>query len=99
MTIAIEASNGASDYGNKYGEPVIAGFTRSFGQRLNNGERYEYVKPIMFTAGVGLLHDEHREKGSPREGLVVCKVGGPAYRIGMGGGAASSRVQGTAGRF
>lgn len=37
----IQASNGASDYGNKFGEPVIHGFTRSFGQRLPGGERYE----------------------------------------------------------
>jgi len=73
---------------------VVAGFSRSFGQRLPSGERAEYVKPIMFTAGVGLLHDEHRIKGQPEVGLVVCKIGGPAYRIGMGGGAASSRVQG-----
>ena len=59
------------------------------------GERFEYIKPIMFTAGVGLLNAEHSVKGQPSEGMVVCKIGGPAYRIGMGGGAASSRVQGT----
>lgn len=46
--ILIEASNGASDYGNKFGEPVIAGFTRTFGQRLQNGSRREWIKPIMF---------------------------------------------------
>jgi phosphoribosylformylglycinamidine synthase len=96
LQIQIDASNGASDYGNKYGEPVVAGFTRSFGQRLPSGERYEWIKPIMFTAGVGMMDDRHKEKGSPEEGMIVCKVGGPAYRIGMGGGAASSRVQGTA---
>lgn len=96
LAIEIEASNGASDYGNKYGEPVVAGFTRSFGQRLPNGERVEFIKPIMFTAGIGLLNDSHRSKLDPEEGMVVCKIGGPAYRIGMGGGAASSRVQGTA---
>lgn len=96
VTIEIEASNGASDYGNKFGEPVVTGFTRSFGQVLPSGERVEYIKPIMFTAGVGLLHGEHSVKGQPEVGMVVCKIGGPAYRIGMGGGAASSRVQGTA---
>ena len=53
----------------------------------------EYIKPIMFTAGVGLLNAEHSVKGQPDIGMVVCKIGGPAYRIGMGGGAASSRVQ------
>lgn len=96
LAIAIGASNGASDYGNKYGEPVVSGFTRSFGQRLPNGERYEFIKPIMFTAGIGSMDARHAAKGEPEVGHVVCKMGGPAYRIGMGGGAASSRVQGTA---
>jgi phosphoribosylformylglycinamidine synthase len=96
LDIEIEASNGASDYGNKFGEPVIAGFTRSFGQRLVTGERIEWIKPIMFTAGIGMLDDSHVNKGAPEVGMIVCKIGGPCYRIGMGGGSASSRVQGTA---
>lgn len=93
LQIQIEASDGASDYGNKYGEPVIHGFSRSFGQRLSNGERFEWVKPIMFSAGVGQLDGGHTTKGEPEKGMLVVKVGGPAYRIGIGGGAASSRVQ------
>jgi len=93
LDIEVEASNGASDYGNKFGEPVIHGFTRSFGQRLPNGERFEWVKPIMFTAGVGQLDGRHTTKGEPKPGMLVIKIGGPAYRIGIGGGAASSRVQ------
>ena len=71
----------------------MTGFTRSFGQILPSGERVEYIKPIMFTAGVGILNDAHKTKLNPEVGMVVCKIGGPAYRIGMGGGAASSRVQ------
>jgi phosphoribosylformylglycinamidine synthase len=94
LQIEIEASNGASDYGNKFGEPVIQGFTRSFGLRLPDGERREWVKPIMFTGGVGQIDDRHKEKRSPEEGMLVVKIGGPAYRIGMGGGAASSMIQG-----
>ncbi len=93
LDIEVEASNGASDYGNKFGEPVIHGFTRSFGMRLPSGERFEWVKPIMFTAGVGSLDGRHTTKGEPEKGMLVVKVGGPAYRIGIGGGAASSRVQ------
>jgi phosphoribosylformylglycinamidine synthase len=93
LEIEIKASDGASDYGNKYGEPVIHGFTRSFGQRLPNGERFEWVKPIMFTAGVGQLDGGHARKGEPEKGMLIVKIGGPAYRIGIGGGAASSRVQ------
>ena len=94
LTIEIEASNGASDYGNKFGEPVIQGYTRSFGLRLPSGERREWIKPIMFSAGVGQIDDRHTEKHAPEIGMKVVKLGGPAYRIGMGGGAASSMVQG-----
>jgi len=93
LDIEVEASNGASDYGNKFGEPVIHGFTRSFGMRIPNGERFEWVKPIMFTAGVGAMDGRHADKGEPEKGMLIVKVGGPAYRIGIGGGAASSRVQ------
>src|SRR3989339_250973 len=94
LQIEIEASNGASDYGNKFGEPVIQGFTRSFGMRLADGERREWIKPIMFTAGIGQMDARHIEKGQPEKGMLVTKIGGPAYRIGMGGGAASSMIQG-----
>jgi phosphoribosylformylglycinamidine synthase len=94
LDIEIQASNGASDYGNKFGEPVIQGFTRSFGMRLTDGERYEWVKPIMFTGGIGYIDSHHVEKREPEEGMFVVKVGGPAYRIGIGGGAASSMIQG-----
>ena len=48
MQILIDASNGASDYGNKFGEPLIAGYTRTFGLRMPSGERREWIKPIMF---------------------------------------------------
>ena len=82
LTIEIDASNGASDYGNKFGEPVITGFTRSFAQRIPNGERREYLKPIMFSGGVGQLDDRHLHKGQPEKDMLVVKVGGPAYRRG-----------------
>ncbi|WKY01423.1 hypothetical protein Q1695_015430 [Nippostrongylus brasiliensis] len=94
--VIIEASNGASDYGNKFGEPVVCGFARSFGQRLQNGERCEYVKPIMFSGGIGAIDDDQTAKDPCREGMLLVKVGGPAYRVGVGGGAASSQsVQGS----
>jgi phosphoribosylformylglycinamidine synthase len=94
LQILIEASNGASDYGNKFGEPVINGYARSYGVRLHSGERREYVKPIMFSGGMGQMDNAHSRKGSPEIGHLVVKIGGPAYRIGMGGGAASSMMQG-----
>ena len=94
LQIAIEASNGASDYGNKFGEPLIQGYTRSYGMRLPNGERREWIKPIMFSGGIGQMDARHTNKEEPGPQMLVTKIGGPAYRIGMGGGAASSMVQG-----
>jgi len=94
LDIEIQASNGASDYGNKFGEPVITGFTRSFGLRLPDGSRREWIKPIMFSGGIGQMDAGHTEKGTAGPDMLVVKIGGPAYRIGMGGGAASSMVQG-----
>jgi phosphoribosylformylglycinamidine synthase len=95
LQILIDASNGASDYGNKFGEPLIQGYTRTFGQRLPNGERREWLKPIMFSAGIGQINHQHIEKSEPEVGMLVVKIGGPAYRIGMGGGAASSLPSGS----
>jgi phosphoribosylformylglycinamidine synthase len=94
LRIEIEASNGASDYGNKFGEPVIQGFTRSFDLRLPNGERWAWIKPIMFTGGIGQINALHIKKRKPKKGMLIVQVGGPAYRIGFGGGAASSMLQG-----
>uniref|UniRef100_A0A803N959 Phosphoribosylformylglycinamidine synthase n=1 Tax=Chenopodium quinoa TaxID=63459 RepID=A0A803N959_CHEQI len=94
LRILIDASNGASDYGNKFGEPLIQGYTRTFGMRLPNGERREWLKPIMFSAGIGQIDHTHITKGEPEIGMLVVKIGVPAYRIGMGGDAASSMVSG-----
>ena len=95
LTIAIEASNGASDYGNKFGEPLIQGFVRSFDMRLKGqGERWGFLKPIMFTGGIGQIDGLHTEKKRPLAGMRIVQVGGPAYRVGFGGGAASSMLQG-----
>lgn len=94
LQILVDASNGASDYGNKFGEPLIQGYTRTFGMRLSNGERREWLKPIMFSGGIGQINHIHIKKDQPDVGMLVVKIGGPAYRIGMGGGAASSMVSG-----
>jgi len=96
LQIQVQASNGASDYGNKFGEPVIIGFNRSFGMRLPSGERREWLKPIMFSAGLGQMPACLSAKGEPEPGMWVVKIGGPAYRIGLGGGAASSKAGGEA---
>ncbi len=94
LTIEIRASDGASDYGNKFGEPVILGFTRSFDQRLPNGERWAWIKPIMFTGGIGQIDARHIEKEEAQKGMLIVQVGGPAYGIGVSGGSASSKLQG-----
>ncbi len=94
LTIEIRASDGASDYGNKFGEPVILGFTRSFDQRLPGGERWAWIKPIMFTGGIGQIDARHIEKEEPQKGMLIVQVGGPAYGIGVSGGSASSKLQG-----
>lgn len=94
LTIEIEASNGASDYGNKFGEPLVQGFTRSFDLRLESGERWGFLKPIMFTGGIGQIDGRHTEKMAAEKGMLIVQVGGPAYRVGFGGGAASSMLQG-----
>lgn len=94
LEIEIEASNGASDYGNKFGEPVVQGFTRSFDMRLENGERWAFLKPIMFTGGLGQIDARLTEKLPQEKGMLIVQIGGPAYRVGFGGGAASSMLQG-----
>ncbi|XP_068150314.1 phosphoribosylformylglycinamidine synthase [Drosophila tropicalis] len=100
LQILIEASNGASDYGNKFGEPVITGFALSYGlpnaDSSSDQARDEYVKPIMFSGGLGIMPASMREKLTPERGQLLAKIGGPVYRIGVGGGAASSvEVQGS----
>ncbi|KAG7161940.1 Phosphoribosylformylglycinamidine synthase-like [Homarus americanus] len=70
LEVAIEASNGASDYGNKFGEPVIAGFARSFGLLIGKdteAERREWIKPIMFSGGMGTLDAAMIKKQPPKK--------------------------------
>ncbi|KAA8534181.1 hypothetical protein F0562_031626 [Nyssa sinensis] len=64
LQILIDASNGASDYGNKFGEPLIQGYTRTFGMRLPSGERREWLKPIMFSGGIGRSNTPTYQKES-----------------------------------
>lgn len=93
LKILIDASNGASDYGNKFGEPVIVGATRSVCLFQGN-ERREFNKPVLATAGIGQINERHLEKEEPEKDMLIIEIGGPAYRIGVGGGAASSKLQG-----
>lgn len=94
LKVLIEGSNGASDYGNKFGEPVINGTAASVAIDLPDGTRQEYIKSILFTGGIGMLDSRHVEKNVAEPGMLIVQVGGPAYRIGKGGGSASSVNQG-----
>ena len=86
--ILLKASNGASDYGNKFGEPIIGGFCRHYrGKTLlypRKFEEREWIKPIMFSAGIGLVHNECVFKDKPQVGMLIVKLGGPAYRMESG---------------
>lgn len=68
LEIIIEASNGASDYGNKFGEPVISGFARTFGLTDKAGNRREWIKPIMFSGGIGSMEENMTKKLTPEKG-------------------------------
>lgn len=71
LNIIIEASNGASDYGNKFGEPVVSGFAISYGVVNDANERDEYVKPIMFSGGLGTMNASQTEKLEPKKGKEI----------------------------
>lgn len=87
--ILIKASNGASDFGNKFGQPLICGSVLTF-EHEENGKKYAYDKVIMLAGGVGYANKRDALKGEPAPGEKVVILGGDNYRIGMGGGAVSS---------
>jgi len=89
VDILIKASNGASDFGNKFGQPLISGSVLTFEQ--NEGERkLGYDKVIMLAGGVGYGRSEQAKKHIPDAGDLVVVMGGDNYRIGMGGASVSS---------
>lgn len=87
--ILIKASNGASDFGNKFGQPLICGSVLTF-EHAENNKKYAYDKVIMLAGGVGFANKRDALKGDPKPGEKVIVIGGDNYRIGMGGGAVSS---------
>lgn len=96
--ILIKASNGASDFGNKFGQPLICGSL----QTLEHSEKdpdgttreYGYDKVIMLAGGVGFAKMADAAKDKPSKGDDIILLGGDNYRIGMGGGAVSSVATG-----
>lgn len=87
--ILIKASNGASDFGNKFGQPLICGSLLTF-EHEENRKKFAFDKVIMLAGGVGYANKRDALKGEPKPGEKVVILGGDNYRIGMGGGAVSS---------
>ncbi len=93
--ILIKASNGASDFGNKFGQPLIVGSVLTMEhQEASSREVYGYDKVIMQAGGIGFAKKRDSLKDEPAEGDKVVLLGGDNYRIGMGGGAVSSVATG-----
>jgi phosphoribosylformylglycinamidine synthase len=91
--ILIKASNGASDFGNKFGQPIITGSVLTF-EHFENYKKYGYDKVIMLAGGIGFAAKKDSLKDKPGIGDKVVLLGGDNYRIGMGGGAVSSVATG-----
>ena len=87
--ILIKASNGASDFGNKFGQPLICGSLLTFEHKEGN-EVYGYDTVIMLAGGVGYGTQRDCLKGKPEPGNKIVLLGGDNYRIGLGGGSVSS---------
>ena len=87
--ILIKASNGASDFGNKFGQPLICGSLLTF-EHQENDKTYGFDKVIMLAGGIGFANKRDALKELPEPGEKVVVLGGDNYRIGMGGGAVSS---------
>lgn len=89
LDILIKASDGAADFGNKFGQPVISGSILTF-EHEENGRNLGYDKVIMMAGGIGFGKEEHALKHTPKKGDQIVVMGGDNYRIGMGGAAVSS---------
>ncbi len=87
--ILIKASNGASDFGNKFGQPMICGSLLTY-EHEEGGRTLAYDKVIMMAGGVGFAKKSDALKKTPVKGQDIVLLGGDNYRIGMGGGAVSS---------
>lgn len=89
-TILIQASNGASDYGNKFGQPLIGGTVTTFEHDMGYKGTLSYDKVIMLAGGVGHTNLDQTIKWIPKKGDKIILLGGDNYRIGIGGGSVSS---------
>ncbi len=91
--ILVKASDGASDFGNKFGQPLISGSLLTF-EHFEGGKKYGFDKVIMLAGGIGFAKHKDSHKGHLEPGDKIVVLGGDNYRIGMGGGAVSSVATG-----
>jgi len=97
LDIMIEGPLGGAAFNNEFGRPALAGYFRTFEQRVETprGEEVRgYHKPIMLAGGMGNIREDHVQKGEISVGAKLIVLGGPAMLIGLGGGAASSMATG-----
>ena len=92
LEIMVEAPIGAASFNNEFGRPAVLGYFRSFEQAAS--DHWGYHKPIMIAGGVSAVREPDVHKRKAPEGALVVVLGGPAMRIGVGGGSASSRGSG-----
>lgn len=93
IDILVKASNGASDFGNKFGQPLINGSLLTF-EHAEGVKKYGFDKVIMLAGGIGYGKLEDAKKHVPEKGDKIVVLGGDNYRIGMGGSAVSSVATG-----
>ena len=91
--ILIKASDGASDFGNKFGQPLICGSVLTF-EHFEDDKKYGFDKVIMLAGGIGFGKEKDSQKEHLQAGDKIVLLGGDNYRIGMGGGAVSSVATG-----
>ncbi len=94
LQIMTEGPIGGAAFGNEFGRPQLCGFFRTYEGEIA-GELRGYHKPIMLAGGMGSIRNSQVQKRPVKVGSLIVQIGGPAMRIGLGGGAASSMMTGT----
>ncbi|MBO4709104.1 MAG: phosphoribosylformylglycinamidine synthase, partial [Kiritimatiellae bacterium] len=94
LQIMVDGPIGGAAFGNEFGRPQLCGFFRTYEGEIA-GELRGYHKPIMLAGGMGVIRHSQVQKKPVKVGALIVQIGGPAMRIGLGGGAASSMMTGT----
>ncbi|MDA0576659.1 MAG: phosphoribosylformylglycinamidine synthase [Verrucomicrobia bacterium] len=94
LAIMLEGPIGAASFGNEFGRPQLCGVFRTL-EMMQGASCRGYHKPIMVAGGMGVIRRGHTQKHAVVPGALIIQLGGPALRIGLGGGAASSMATGS----